>query len=157
MFATLEEIKKACEERFIHAPPLYIKENQIGSSQKPPERSYHLVMEALPPITGVDQARALAELQEEIQKSGFKSKISTGKIQNGGNHIELFVEDKRQQKFCLGETVLFRSDLKTAPKRFHVEECHWDQTTKEFIYAIVSVDNPKVRFPTVSEPHLNKI
>jgi hypothetical protein len=155
-FETLEEIKVYCEKQFPQTHTLKYNDSQIGQTQLPPSRTYSFILTALPPETGLEQAREIAKLKEHLDSLGFKSTTNAGKIEQGGYHIELSVKDKRNQLYALGQPVGFRLDPMGPATRFRVLTCTWDKQAKQFIYQIESEDK-KSGAKTVSESSLSKI
>lgn len=156
MFNTLEEIKTYCEIKFSKSPPLCIKDSQIAQAQVPPRRTYQLIINALPPLRVLDHVKELNDIKEKAEQSGFEAKVQTGKISGGGHHLELTIEDKRQPKFALGESVLFQANAAGVKSKFRVSSHKWNSVIREYEYAI-SVEDGSVGFKTVSESNLDKI
>ncbi len=153
MFNTLEEIKAECDRKFVSKPPLMVDESLISATQVPPQRAYSLKMTALPPLDGMNETRILAQLKEEIDKSGFDVKVKSGKVRGHGQHLEIYVKDKRQPLYAMGQKVMFRSDPAGPPKSFRVKSYFWDTVAREYVYHIVSeIDDSGFR--TVNEHSL---
>lgn len=155
MFDTLEEIKTHCETEFPATATVLVTESQIAQSQVPPTRTYQFVLNVLPPSNGLAQAKTFGQLKLLFESVGFETKLYSGKIQGGGYHLELSVKDKRQQRYSLGEPVMFKANLSGPPLRFIVKSCQWDQVSKEFVYHIEKQDRSS-GYRTVSESHLSK-
>lgn len=72
-FETLEEIQAYCKKQFPETHTLKYNDNQIGQIQLPPSRAYSFILTALPPETGLEQARQIAKLKEHLDSLGAVS------------------------------------------------------------------------------------